>query len=431
LVYAQARRTPAATAVETAGTSLTFGELVEAADRLAAELIRRGVQPGEPVGVHDVRSPEMVVSLLAVLKAGGAYLPLDPELPTSRLEFQIKDAALRVVLSRSTHARQLAGCAIRADPRRYRAAGLPAAEGALAGRATPDSPAYVLYTSGSTGHPKGVVVPHRGIVNRLLWMQDEYKLGADDCVLQKTPFTFDVSGWEFFWPLLVGCRLFLAEPGMHRDPRYLAAVIAERGVTTVHFVPPMLDLFLAERDLEQRGRLRRVFCSGEALRAETVQAFFDRYAVASSEVELHNLYGPTEASIDVTYWPCRASDAAGAIPIGRPVANTQLYILDAHGELVAGGGARRAVHRRRAGSAGVSEPPELTADRFVPNRFGPGRLYRTGDIARLRPDGAIEYLGRRRSGQDSRQSRRAPGDRVRAACLSRDRASGGDRARRC
>jgi natural product biosynthesis luciferase-like monooxygenase protein/amino acid adenylation domain-containing protein len=394
LVDDQARRTPGAIAVETATTRLLFADLVAAADRLAAELLRRGVRSGEPVGVHDVRSPEMIVSLLAVLKAGGAYLPLDPELPASRLAFQVKDAALRVILSRSTHAEQLAGCGADIVCVDTALPGLPAPGAVLAGRATPDSPAYVLYTSGSTGQPKGVVVPHRGIVNRLLWMQEEYGLAADDCVLQKTPFTFDVSGWEFFWPLLVGCRLFLAEPGMHRDPRYVAAVIAERGITTLHFVPPMLDLFLAEPDLERRGRLRRVFCSGEALRSETVRAFFDRYGLAGHDVELHNLYGPTEASIDVTYWPCRPGDGASAIPIGRPVANTQLYVLDAHGEPTPAGAPGELYIGGVQVALGYLNRPELTADRFVANRFGPGRLYRTGDIVRLRPDGAIEYLGR-------------------------------------
>ncbi|HET7505105.1 MAG TPA: amino acid adenylation domain-containing protein [Kofleriaceae bacterium] len=392
LVDARARRSPDAIAVETASASLTFAALVDAADRLAAELVRRGLRPGEPVGVHDVRSTELVISLLAVLKAGGAYLPLDPELPAARLAFQIQDAALRLVLSRSTHAAQLAGadaeviCVDTALPT------LPEGAGGLTGRATPDSPAYVLYTSGSTGQPKGVVVPHRGIVNRLLWMQDEYGLSADDCVLQKTPFTFDVSGWELFWPLLVGCRMFLAEPGMHRDPRYLAAAIAERGVTTLHFVPPMLDLFLAEPSAARPGRLRRVFCSGEALRPETVRAFFDRHGAAA--VELHNLYGPTEASIDVTYWPCRPGDAAGAIPIGRPVANTSLYVLDPQGEPVPAGAAGELYIGGVQVALGYLNRPELTAERFVASRFGGGRLYRTGDIARLRADGAIEYLGR-------------------------------------
>ncbi len=394
----QARRTPAAIAIETATTQLTYAALIDAADRLAAELVRRGVSPGEPVGVHDVRSPELMVSLLAVLKAGGAYLPLDPELPASRLAYQVGDAALRVVLTRSTHAAQLAGCAVDLLCVDAALSGLPAAA-PWTGRAAPDSPAYVLYTSGSTGQPKAVRVPHRGILNRLWWMQEAYGLTADDCVLQKTPFTFDVSGWELFWPLLVGARLFLAEPGQHRDPRYVAQVIAERGITTLHFVPPMLDLFLAEPaaaalaagEPGERSRLRRVFCSGEALRAETVRAFFDRYG---GGVELHNLYGPTEASIDVTSWPCRASDASQAIPIGRPVANTQLFLLDPGGEPTPAGAPGELYIAGVQVALGYLHRPELTAARFVANRFGDGRMYRTGDLARLRADGAIEYLGR-------------------------------------
>lgn len=394
LFDAQANRTPTAIAVEWADGNLNYAELAEQSDRLAAHLSRLGVAPGQPVGVHDVRSWELVVSLLAVLKAGAAYLPLDPELPRSRLEFQVRDANVNVVLSRSTFAHQLERCAVDVVAVDTVLKGLPAADRGLARLATPESPAYVIYTSGSTGQPKGVVVPHRGVVNRLLWMQEQYGLGPEDSVLQKTPFTFDVSVWEFFWPLIVGGRLFLAEPGMQRDPRYLAAVIRERAITTIHFVPSMLDLFLAEPQARAGGRLRQVFCSGEALRPETVRAFFERYDPAAGGIKLHNLYGPTEASIDVTFCECGLGDAGGSVPIGRPVANTQIYMLDARRELMPLGAAGELYIGGVQVASGYLNRPELTAERFVANPFGPGTLYRTGDVARFRSDGMIEFLGR-------------------------------------
>ncbi|RRQ65180.1 hypothetical protein CQW39_37535, partial [Streptomyces griseofuscus] len=186
-----------------------------------------------------------------------------------------------------------------------------------------DTPAYVIYTSGSTGRPKGVVVEHRGIVNRLLWMQDRFGLAADDRVLQKTPSGFDVSVWEFFWPLLVGAGLVVARPGGHRDPAYVAEVIAEQRVTTVHFVPSMLQVFLQEPAAVRCEGLRRVVCSGEALPLEVVERF--RQVL---DVPLFNLYGPTEASVDVSWWQCRGPLGA-TVPIGRPVWNTRLYVLDA------------------------------------------------------------------------------------------------------
>ncbi|CAM5242947.1 amino acid adenylation domain-containing protein [Streptomyces tanashiensis] len=245
LVEEQAARTPDAVAAETEDGSLTYRELVGKARALAARLRADGVAAGQVVGVCDERSLHLVVELLAVMTAGAAYLPLDPELPAARLAFQIEDSGARVVLTRSDLAGKLAGTGARTIAVDALLPTLPES-GPLRGTATPDDTAYVIYTSGSTGRPKGVAVPHRGVVNRLLWMQEEYGLGADDRVLQKTPFTFDVSVWEFFWPLLTGAVLHLAAPGAQRDPRALADVIRRHRVTTVHFVPSMLDLFLAE-----------------------------------------------------------------------------------------------------------------------------------------------------------------------------------------
>jgi amino acid adenylation domain-containing protein len=255
----------------------------------------------------------------------------------------------------------------------------------------PDSLAYVIFTSGSTGRPKGVGVSHRAIVNRLRWMQDAFRLTRDDRVLHKTPFSFDVSVWELFWPFMTGAGLVVARPGGQADPAYLTRLIDAEAVTTVHFVPSMLDAFLAEPGLGERpGGLRTVICSGEALGADLAE----RFAAALPRTGLHNLYGPTEAAVDVSWHACRPGE--GMVPIGRPVANTRLEVLDERlnrmpigvpGDLWIGG-----VQLAR----GYAGRPGLTAERFVPDPHGPpgGRLYDTGDLARWRPDGEIEYLGR-------------------------------------
>ncbi|MGW5285223.1 amino acid adenylation domain-containing protein [Streptomyces collinus] len=390
----QAARTPDAVATVFTGERLTYAELDARAEELAAVLRARGARPEEIVAVALHRSTELVVALLAVLKSGAAYLPVDPSLPAERIAFMLSDAAPVLLLTTSDVDTVLPGGA--PVPRLL----LDAAPGESAGRGTglsagpagvlPSHPAYVIYTSGSTGRPKAVVVEHRAIVNRLLWMQDRYGLGPDDRVLQKTPFGFDVSVWEFFWPLLTGAALVVAEPGGHKDPAYLARLIQEESVTTAHFVPSMLAAFVAEPTAAGCRSLRRVVCSGEALPEELKNRFCDVLGVP-----LHNLYGPTEAAVDVTHWECRRADE-GPVPIGRPIWNTALYVLDPRGRPVpigfpgelflAGSGLARGYLRR----------PALTAERFPLDPFGPPgtRMYRTGDIARLRADGAVEYLGR-------------------------------------
>lgn len=390
LIEEQAGRTPDAVAAETEDGTLTYRELVGRARALAARLRADGVAAGQVVGVHDERSLDLVVELLAVLMSGAAYLPLDPELPTSRLAFQIEDSGARIVLTRSDLAERLAGTGAEAVAVDELLPTLPES-GPLQDTAGPQDTAYVIYTSGSTGRPKGVAVPHRGVVNRLLWMQEEYGLGADDRVLQKTPFTFDVSVWEFFWPLLTGAVLHLAAPGAQRDPRALADVIRRHRVTTVHFVPSMLDLFLAEPTSRDLPALRRVVCSGEALRSETVGRFFAHHGTGP---ELHNLYGPTEASIDVTHWRCTPEDAHRPVPIGRAVANTSLYVLDREGRPLPHGIAGELHIGGVQVATGYLNRPELTAASFIDNPFGPGRLYRTGDLAVLREDGVVLYRGR-------------------------------------
>jgi amino acid adenylation domain-containing protein/non-ribosomal peptide synthase protein (TIGR01720 family) len=392
---AQAARTPDALALSFEGRTVTYRELDERANRLAHALRRRGIGPESLVGVCLSRGVEMVVALYGVLKAGGAYVPFDPEYPRDRLAFMLTDARVSVMLTEAALVDVLPAsdaAVIRLDADWDTIAAEPADAPARAGL-TLDTLAYVIYTSGSTGRPKGAMNAHRGILNRLQWMQHAYGLGAADRVLQKTPFSFDVSVWELFWPLMYGARLVLARPGGHREPGYLLDVIEEAGITTMHFVPSMLNVFLDELERQgasRAGSLRRVMCSGEALPPALASRFFGSFA----SVELHNLYGPTEAAVDVTAWACERG--AAIVPIGRPIHNTRMYVLDAHlgpapigvrGELYIGG-----VQVGR----GYLERPELTRERFIDDPFAgpPARLYRTGDVARWLPSGALEYVGR-------------------------------------
>jgi len=393
LFEAQAERTPDAPALAFEGDELTYREFNVRANQLAHYLRVLGVGVESLVGVYMERSFEMVISLYAIQKAGGAYVPLDPEYPKERIGFMLEDARAPVILTQQHLAANIPEnqarvvCVDSSWPEISRESRTNPESGA-----GPKNAAYVIFTSGSTGRPKGVLNEHRGIVNRLLWMQDEYGLTPQDSVLQKTTFSFDVSVWEFFWPLLVGARLVVARPGGHRDSGYLVRTINEQKITTIHFVPSMLQLFLEDRDVGSCKSLKRVICSGEALPYELQERFFQ-----SLGCELHNLYGPTEAAVDVTYWPCRRDSEMLSVPIGRPVANTQIYILDKRmqpvpvsvpGELHIGGiqVARGYVNR-----------PDLTAEKFIADPFSPdpeARLYKTGDLCKFLPDGAIDYLGR-------------------------------------
>ncbi len=406
LFAAQVRRAPDAVALIFENQQLTYRQLDERVAALAAHLRQLGVGPEARVAVAMQRSIDLVVALYSIHRAGGAYVPIDPEYPQDRVAFMLQDAAAAVLLTESSVVAALPPETESGPPRilldRLSLPSAGALEARPASPATADHLAYVIYTSGSTGRPKGAMNNHRGILNRLLWMQQEYQLSAEDRVLQKTPFSFDVSVWEFFWPLITGATLVVAKPGGHRDPGYLVSLIAEHQVTTLHFVPPMLQVFLQHPDLEPCRGLRRVMASGEALPAAMVDRFYERLGDDAGGEDggprLHNLYGPTEAAVDVTYWPTEAGQAN--TPIGRPVANTRLYIVDADlrpvpmgaaGELLLGGVQVARGYHGRAG---------LTAERFVPNPFAAdgaeagGRLYRTGDLVRYRTDGVIDYLGR-------------------------------------
>lgn len=397
LIEAQVQRTPDAPALIFEGEPMTYRRLDRRANKLANHLRAQGVKTGSLVAVCMERSPELVVTLLGILKAGAAYVPLDPDYPPDRLRFMLADAQVSVLLTQERLLPKLppfAGTVLCLDT----AWGKVAEQSPVAPQISVGAHdlAYVIYTSGSTGQPKGAMNTHRGICNRLLWMQDAYQLTASDRVLQKTPFSFDVSVWEFFWPLLTGAALVLARPRGQQDSAYVADLIAEQAVTTLHFVPPMLAVFLEERDLPVRCRsLRQVICSGEALPAELRDRFFATFP--GDTPKLHNLYGPTEAAVDVTFWECRRADTDPNVPIGRPIANTQIYILDARGEPVPIG-VPGELHIGGAGVArGYLNRPELTRERFRLDPFSAdpeARLYKTGDLACWRADGAILYLGR-------------------------------------
>lgn len=377
-------RDPHAPALVFGDAELDHATLEARSFALVAQLRSMGVGPGSVVAVALPRSLELVIALVAVLRAGAAYLPLDLAHPDERLARILASAQPQCVLAAAEVKPRMGGVPVLA-PEQWNALSFAAPWADPA----PGDAAYVIYTSGSTGEPKGVLIEHRAIVNRLLWMREHYGIRADDRVLQKTPATFDVSVWEFFLPLLCGATLVVAGPDAHRDPTELARLIRAHGITTAHFVPSMLDAFLAAPASEGL-QLRRVFTSGEALDASLRDRFHARM-----QAELHNLYGPTEAAVDVSYWPASADDRSRPVPIGFPVWNTRLYVLDARmqplpvgvpGDLYLGG-----VQLAR----GYFGRDDLTAERFLADPFLPGeRIYRTGDVARWRSDGAVEYLGR-------------------------------------
>ena len=394
----QAEQTPDAVSVIYAEQQLTYQELNQRANQLANYLQSLGVGSDVLVGICVERSLEMVVGLLGVLKAGGAYVPLDPSYPQERLQFMLGDAQIAVLLTQErlleilpTHGYPL----VCLD--RDWSTITQAPSGNLHSQATANNLAYVIYTSGSTGQPKGVMIPHRAICNHMYWMQQTFPLDATDRVLQKTPFSFDASVWEFYAPLLAGAQLVLAQPGRHQDKDYLIQTIADLEITILQLVPSLLRLLLLEKGLSQyrrpnshrRRSLRRVFCGGEVLSGDLQQQFFSQL-----DASLHNLYGPTEACIDSTYWTCQSGHLQKTIPIGRPIANVQTYILDLNLQLVPIGVAGELYIGGVGLARGYLNRPELTAAKFIANPFGDGRLYKTGDLARYCPDGNIEFLDR-------------------------------------
>ncbi|HEY0170318.1 MAG TPA: amino acid adenylation domain-containing protein [Pyrinomonadaceae bacterium] len=388
----QAALTPEATAVVFEGQRLSYAELNTRANRLAHYLIGHGVRPETLVGICAERSFEMVVGLLGVLKAGAAFVPLDPACPWERLARMLDDARVSVLLTQAELSERVSAAAAKVVRLDADWAEIEAESGA-----DPDAPvaednlAYLIHTSGPAGQPEGAMNTHRAVCNRLLWMQEQYRLTSADGVMQKTPFGFDASVWEFFWPLVTGARLVVARPGGHRDNSYLAGLIKEQGVTTMHFAPAMLRAFLEEPAAEGCGGLRRVMSSNESLAHDLVEKFDQKLGA-----KLHVLYAPPEAAADVSFWECEPREGRATL-LGRPIANTRLYVLDARMEPVPVGVGGELYVGGVAVGRGYWRGPALTAERFLPDPFAtePGsRLYRSGDRARYLPDGRVEFLGR-------------------------------------
>ena len=393
LFEAQVERTPDAVAAVFEDAALSYAELNRRANRLARRLRERGVGPDTRVAICVERSLEMVVGVLGILKAGGAYVPLDPAYPPERLRYLLRDSGAAAVLTRGAPAGPFAELDVPVvDVAAADAAHLPEANPGR-GKPTPAHLAYVLYTSGSTGLPKGVMVAHGGVVNLVHWMKERWRMDRSHALLQKTPLGFDVSVWELFWPLASGARLVVARPEGHKDPAYLAETIRREGITAVAFVPSMLDLFLAHPGVEGCTSLRWVMSGGEALTPALVRRLHGQLPAA----ELYNRYAPTEATVNVAAWRCEPGEAGASVPIGRPRANVPLYLLDARGGPVPVGATGELYIGGVQVARGYQGRPGLTAERFVPDPFsraGGARLYRTGDLARWRPDGAIELVGR-------------------------------------
>ncbi len=430
----QAAKTPLQPAVIFGNDALSYDELNRRSNQLARFLRTLPADSNGLIGICMERSLEMVIGLLGILKAGAAYVPIDPDYPAKRIDYMLKNSGVTILLTQSHLS--IVNCEVLIDSEESTIGSQQRTtdDGQLTSilldrdwqkiakfddqnpkiKLSPDDLAYVIYTSGSTGAPKGAMNTHRGICNRLLWMQDEYQLTGNDTVLQKTPFSFDVSVWEFFWPLISGAKMALAKPGGHRDSAYLAKLIVAQNVTVMHFVPAMLQLFLEEPAAEKCHSLRDVICSGEAL----TPGLRDRFFSVFKKANLHNLYGPTEAAIDVTFWKCQRNSQGPIVPIGRPVANTQIYILDAQMQPVPVGETGEIYIGGVQVGCGYWNQPELTAERFVEPpgwlcdlkqelRGGRGeagaspreaasRLYRTGDLGRQLTDepGVIEFIGR-------------------------------------
>lgn len=396
----QVNKTPDAIALIFENQEYTYLELNNRANRLTNHLIHLGLKPETAVGIYLERSEKMAIAILAIIKAGGAYVPLDPEYPNNRINFIIQDTGINIILTETKYSANFTNeklqlinldCPDNLDVN----------EGEYHSPLQhPNNAAYIIYTSGSTGKPKGVINTHRGLVNRLFWMQDAYKLNSSDRVLQKTSFSFDVSVWEFFWTWLNGACLVMAKPGGHKDSNYLVKLINETKITVLHFVPSMLEVFLEESNISSCKSLKKVICSGEALSASTKNKFFTKL-----DAQLHNLYGPTEAAIDVTAYQCH-DDKNNTVPIGKAIANTQIYILNSQ-QQINPVGIPGELHIAGIGlSRGYLNRPELTADKFIPNPFSVNSkqltvnseryplLYNTGDRACYLPDGNIQFLGR-------------------------------------
>lgn len=386
---AQARKTPGNCALIFNELSITYKEFDERSNQVAHYLIKKGLKPGDVVAIQLERSVELIYSLYGLLKAGGVYLPIDINDPHDRTLFLLEDTQARVFFTKVKGV-EYKGLTISQE----QLIPLISAESvsSIEIPAKPEDAAYVIYTSGSTGRPKGVIGSHQGICNKLRWHNSLFSITEADVLIQKTPITFDVSLWELFWPLQIGASLVIAQPEAHKDSSQLISLIKTHQVTTIHFVPGMLSAFLKDKAAAECSSLRHVFCSGEALSASVVQEFHNKLSA-----RLHNLYGPTEASVEVTHWTCRKEEVNKVIPIGHAAPNTRLYILDSKLNRVPVGTPGSLFIAGVQVAKGYLNQPALTANKFLPDIASYAQealMYKTGDIARYREDGAIEYLGR-------------------------------------
>jgi len=382
-----------APAVLTEAETLTYAEFADRAASIAERLREAGARPGDVVALCARRSADMLAGIHGILLAGAAYAPLDPDHPERRRADMLEDLGDPLILAAPAFRPLFAG-----RPVVDLVPGRPP-ETVRNDAADPNGLAYVIFTSGSTGRPKGAAIEHHAVLNRILWMQREFPIGPGDVILQKTPVTFDVSVWELFWWSWTGAAVALPPPGAEKNPAALVDAVERFGVTVMHFVPSMLAAFLGwlesgQADSARLRSLRYVFASGEALDARLVERF-NRLLYEPFGTELHNLYGPTEATVDVTWQPCSPWPGGEAVPIGRPIANTRIYVLDREGRPVPPGCAGEIHLGGPQVARGYVNRPDLTRERFVPDPFvAGGRLYRTGDLGRWRHDGVVEYLGR-------------------------------------
>ncbi len=395
----QVDKSPNDTAVVYKGEKLSYMDLDKWTNKIARYLTSNGIKKNDLVGIFMNRSLEMVASIHGIMKSGAAYVPIDPEYPLERINYMMVNGNLSYILTQLDLSSQIKDAigdrkmkVVYIDDKNSEY--FTMAEERLNLHIEPEDIAYMIYTSGSTGYPKGVMNTNEGLCNRVLWMQKEYNMERGYKVLQKTPYCFDVSVWEFIWPLITGGTLVIAEPEGHKDASYLCKMIVDYEINILHFVPSMLNIFLLDSNVPACTSLKKVFSSGEALNVAAVEKFYKLLP----NTELHNLYGPTEAAIDVTYWDCSKKYKKDVVPIGYPIHNTSIYILDddqkpvpigAFGELYIGG----------IGLAkGYYNNVSLTKEKFIKNPFldTPNeRMYRTGDIGRYHVSGVIEYSKRK------------------------------------
>ena len=392
----QVQKTPQATAVVSEDGEFTYQQLNRQANRLAYQLSALGIGPNHLVGICVERSLDMVVGLLGILKAGGAYVPIDPDYPAEHIEFILQDTQVKVLLTQTHLEHTLTACLAGQQTTllcldRDRWTNMQSCPDPKKAVGT-DNLMYVIHTSGSTGRPKGVMIPHRGICNQLHWRQTTFPLSAEDRVLQNISFSFDPSVWQIFWPLVVGAQLVLPNSKDIHDVTYLIDRIAEQAISVLALVPSLLRVLLGHPALERCQTLSHIFCGGEALPLDLREQFFQHFANTSTR--LHNVYGPAEASIDATCWSCEQANNSPIAPIGYPITNAQIHILDGDQQPVEPGQVGEIYVGGTGLAQGYLNRPDLTNARFIISSAAGARIYRTGDLGKYLPNGMVQFLGR-------------------------------------